>query len=423
MHDREEVRDAQPLAARPGREAHMLSNAGQRLLRAAVDSTAEHVTAELAVEWFGGCCLLHVLEQGGIRLAAVASSEDVPHGLVRDLRIRLAEDGSVERVIRSGRSTTIALTDAGSEASGEDPQNGSSAAPLRPTTGRIIAIRHAGSGVLGSLCIARNTGESASSDPPVAEALADLAGEAIAAQRWIDERSAGHQPWLDEHLIAEFAHELRSPIAAIIGYCDLFEGGRTDLASLFFKRILTAARYQMNLIDQLALLGHPGSAQPTHLELTDLRDTVRMAADAFTTNSIQVRLDVPAAPVICRTEPVRMRHVLVNLLINAADTANGNAVALTLSTRDNEAILQVTGLGTGDEPGLDESERPADINRPGNHRSSLNLAIAERLVTLLNGAISVRTKAGEATTLIVRVPLEASGAELTTTLASTERTD
>lgn len=416
MPDREGIAEMQPVSARLGSDARFLSHAGRRLLRAASDGTVEQTIAELAVEWFGGCCLLHVPDVGRIRLAAVAHAAEVSDSLARELPIRIAQDGTVERVIRSGVSESMC------DVSAEDPMSGSGSAALQRTTGRIIAIRHAEGGVAGSLCIVRSSAEITSNDLAVFETLAGMGGEAIAARRSIDGQSTGHhrlgEGSLDEDLLAELAHELRSPIGAIIGYCDLFEGGRTDLAPLFFKRIQTAAKHQLNLIDQLAQLRSPRASEPIHLKSTDLRDVVGMAADAFfSTTSIRVRLDVPDEPVVCRTEPVKMQHVLVNLLANAANSAQGTPVELTLRALDNEAILQVAVAGTSDAARPAETQRRTD--RPSNHVSSLNLAIARRLAMLVNGDVNVRTNAGAGTTFVVRVRLETdSGEQLSATLPS-----
>ncbi|HYG67094.1 MAG TPA: ATP-binding protein, partial [Anaeromyxobacteraceae bacterium] len=112
-----------------------------------------------------------------------------------------------------------------------------------------------------------------------------------------------------------------------------------------------------------------------------------------------------------RTDPRRLRQVLVNLLGNAAKfTREGEIVLAAREERRDGArwaVLAVRDTGIGMT--ADEAERAFDEfwqARPDHGGAGLGLSIARRLTAVLGGTIAVESAPGAGATFTVALPAE-----------------
>lgn len=160
-----------------------------------------------------------------------------------------------------------------------------------------------------------------------------------------------------EHLrrfVADASHELRTPIAAVSAYAELFERGAatnpTDLPRVI-SGIRTETARMDRLVNDLLTLARLDEGVPMHLAPVEL---VSLASEAVRTAGA-VGPDWPvrfwaAKPVEVTGDKDRLRQVVDNLLANVrAHTPAGTTTTVRVDQVGTEARLEVRDSGPGME--------------------------------------------------------------------------
>jgi signal transduction histidine kinase len=220
-------------------------------------------------------------------------------------------------------------------------------------------------------------------------------------------------------LLAVVSHDLRTPLNAVIGYAELLNMGIPepvpDAARERLQRIRTSAKHLLYLLDDLLSFARleAGHEEP-HLQDVDVRNVIReMAAVveplAFAAG-LQFALDMPQHPVIIRTDPDKLRQVLVNLGGNAVKYTKEGRIRVALRENGvNRIAVDVSDTGIGIAPEhLDQIFEPfwqVDPDRRGHDAGTgLGLSVVRELARLLGGEVSVESTLGKGSTFTVRVP-------------------
>ncbi|HYR11124.1 MAG TPA: ATP-binding protein, partial [Longimicrobium sp.] len=126
------------------------------------------------------------------------------------------------------------------------------------------------------------------------------------------------------------------------------------------------------------------------------------------------RTEVQGAPEALRTDPRKLRQVLLNLLGNAVKFTPAGHVELRAARFDGRVAFHVADTGIGipqqDLARMFEAFWQGDgsLNRTA-EGTGLGLAIAERFVRMLGGEIRVHSVPGEGSTFTVLLPGEEAG--------------
>ncbi|WP_051722611.1 cell wall metabolism sensor histidine kinase WalK [Streptomyces albus] len=227
--------------------------------------------------------------------------------------------------------------------------------------------------------------------------------------------------------VADASHELRTPVATIRGYAELFRRGAAhrpaDLAQAM-SRIESEARRMGSLVEELLLLAKLDQGLPLAGEPVDLNSLAAEAVD-------DARVLAPGSPlffepgadgpVIVRGDADRLRQVLANLLANVRHhTPEGTESRVRIGRRDGWAVIEVKDSG----PGLDEEQARhvferfyrADPSRarsrhPGGgppEGSGLGLAIVAAVAGAHGGGAEVDTGPGKGAAFRVLLPVAAA---------------
>jgi signal transduction histidine kinase/ligand-binding sensor domain-containing protein len=216
--------------------------------------------------------------------------------------------------------------------------------------------------------------------------------------------------------LANVTHDLRTPLNAIIGYADLLaeqadERGLSEFAE-DLGRIRRAAGHQLALVNDVLDLA---KVEAGRLEVTaEVVDLPLFLDDLLATVGPMVRRNgnrietrgIEGAGAI-RTDPTRLRQILLNLLSNAARHTTNGVVRVEAAREDGVAMLRVrdTGVGMSSEEiaGLFQAFSQARGTGTGGG-TGLGLAISQRLARLLGGEILVESTPGRGSTFTLRVP-------------------
>ncbi len=110
-------------------------------------------------------------------------------------------------------------------------------------------------------------------------------------------------------------------------------------------------------------------------------------------------------------DPVHVRQILMNLVINAVDASpRGGSVVIHTTRSSKMAIISVSDTGSGISKDLiTEVEKPFVTTKPNG--TGLGLAICSELVRSNNGEIQIGQNAGKGTLIELSLPLYRSGIE------------
>jgi len=229
---------------------------------------------------------------------------------------------------------------------------------------------------------------------------------------------------LDEHradeaqlrrFIADASHELRTPVASIRGFTDLYRSGALEEPGQLgdaMRRIGAEGARMAALVDDLLLLARLDEGRPLASERVDIGAVLRDAAlDASATHpSRTVTVDAADGLVVLGDEH-RLRQVVANLLTNALVHA-GNAPVLLSATRSGQAMCSIAVVDTGPGMSAEDASKAfdrfwrADAARQRNGSGSgLGLSIVRAIVESHGGTTAIDSRRGSGTTVTVRIPL------------------
>jgi two-component system sensor histidine kinase BaeS len=212
-------------------------------------------------------------------------------------------------------------------------------------------------------------------------------------------------------LVADVAHELRTPVSVMQAETEALSDGITAPSAEALSSLHEEAVRLGRLVEDLQTLA---SAQASGLELSRRPlDLGRVAADSaaslgsqFRNAGIDLRQDLPPTGTI--GDARRLHQVAINLLSNALKfTPPGGTISVRTFMEDSEAVLEVSDSG----PGITEEERHAIWERfyrgtaSRDHAGSgIGLAVVKELVDAHGGTVTIDSRAGHGASFVVRLP-------------------
>ncbi len=222
---------------------------------------------------------------------------------------------------------------------------------------------------------------------------------------------------IKKDFVVNASHELRTPIAAVLGAAELLESdpdgpGRTDALEILKRN---AARLA-GIVDDLLKLGVLEDQGP-RLNC-GLLDGAALATRVLplhraraAAKGLELVLDIqPGLPAFA-ADPDLMESLLHNLIDNAVKYTDKGRVVLALRREGTETIIEVTDTGPGippqHQPRIFERFYVVDKSRSRKQGGTgLGLAIAKHIVLLHGGTIGLRSEEGRGSTFTVRIPAE-----------------
>jgi signal transduction histidine kinase len=220
---------------------------------------------------------------------------------------------------------------------------------------------------------------------------------------------------LKSDFLARMSHDLRTPMNAIIGYTRiLLRKSKEALDERQYRNLENVQISANNLLtlinDILDLSKIEAGRMDIKLDQIDLKPLV---ADCAASIESLIKPDVQLlqelgeiAPI--RTDPDRVRRMVMNLLSNAAKFTETGSITLSLRAVDGWAELAVADTGIGipesDLPHIFDEFRQADSkNGVGKEGTGLGLAIVRKSTDLLGGMVRVESEEGRGSVFTLRI--------------------
>jgi two-component system OmpR family sensor kinase len=215
--------------------------------------------------------------------------------------------------------------------------------------------------------------------------------------------------------VADASHELRTPVAAVAAYAELFERGArerpADLARVM-AGIRTETGRMGHLVDDLLLLARLDQGRPLEQRTVELVGLAAQAVDAARAMGPSWPVRVEARqPVEIQGDEGRLRQVIDNLLANVrAHTPSGTSVVVRVDVEGDNALISVVddgpGLAPADAARVFERFYRVDASRSRQSGGAgLGLAIVQAIVTAHGGRVTLTTEPGQGATFTVGLPM------------------
>ena len=220
--------------------------------------------------------------------------------------------------------------------------------------------------------------------------------------------------------VAHAAHELRTPLSAIIAYMEMLvdgEAGDEKTRAEYYEIIQTAARRLGRMIDNILNISRIEAGtvriQKAPVAISVL---VKEAADTLRPKAEEKKLTLSEelAPVVDRVLGDRdlLEQAVLNLISNAIKyTPEGGQILVRMSTHDNRLIrIEVTDSGVGipkeDLPRMFEKFFRVEANKGMAPGTGLGLSLVKQVVeTVHGGEVSIASEVGRGSTFAMMLPL------------------
>jgi two-component system, OmpR family, heavy metal sensor histidine kinase CusS len=210
----------------------------------------------------------------------------------------------------------------------------------------------------------------------------------------------------EKSFTADVAHELRTPVAALLTTVEVCRSRSRDEAAYLtaIEKCHNLARRMQAMVESLLLLARAEAGQlAVKLQPTDVADLIDDCWAFFSHRAENSRITLQwhvDGPISIDTDPEKLRIVFDNLFDNAVSYADdGGSIRVTAELRDNEFRAEVANTGSHVSAEqvthlFERFWRGDKARADAGMHCGLGLSLCQRLVRLLSGRLEVQTAAG-----------------------------
>ncbi len=207
-------------------------------------------------------------------------------------------------------------------------------------------------------------------------------------------------------LASGVAHDFNNLLAAVLLHVRLIEGepARAREAAAAIRDL---AEQGTEVVGELLLFARSGDSLPPHtFDLAALVSNQQGVLHHLLPDGVSLELELDGSVVPIVGNPVAVRRLILNLVVNARDAvAEGGAITIKVARRGGRAILEVADTGPGvAEEFRDRLFEPFFTLRRKGRGSGLGLAVVYAIASAHGGDVELASGSGEGARFVVRLP-------------------
>jgi len=226
-----------------------------------------------------------------------------------------------------------------------------------------------------------------------------------------------------ESLTQMIVHDLRNPLAAVMGYLKLLKRkGYVSEQKIAQRNLRAIDMCTQSLMDMITAMLDLAKLEAGEMQLNlgdvDLGDVLSDVGvgmrPLLERRNLTFRTDLPADLPLLRADRESLRRILVNILGNAAAfSPDAGCISVAAQAGDGHVDIAVQDQG----PGIDPEDQARIFERFGQvacrqsgrkYSTGLGLAFCKMAVEAHGGEIGVESEVGKGSTFTVRIPSEAT---------------
>ena len=222
---------------------------------------------------------------------------------------------------------------------------------------------------------------------------------------------------LQAGFIANFSHDLRTPLSGVLGFADLLaiSPNIVDEEGEFLQEIIDAGDSLRMMIDSVITYSNILSGNVRIVaDWHDVDALVEKSSEAARRlcirRGLDFKMEMHRAPEKICVDEMRLQEILEQLLDNAVKFTEKGEVCIHVSTEEDRVIFEITDTG----PGISEEAEmrlyepySKTLVKDGQLRRGvgLGLTLVKALCDLMGGKVDYVTSTGYGTTFRVELPL------------------
>jgi signal transduction histidine kinase/sensor domain CHASE-containing protein len=275
-----------------------------------------------------------------------------------------------------------------------------------------------GDETLGVLAATRDEAPFGPEDARLLAAFADHAAVALRNAQLLEAAQAAARTRAE--FIATMSHELRTPLNAVLGHLQILEmeihGPLTAEQRESLGRIDAASRHLRGLIEEVLSFSRlEAGRMEMRLQATDVcalgSEVAAVIEPLATEKKLAFHLETCDPPPVIRTDPDKVRQILINLAGNAVKFTDQGEVRIRVRRRRDGVALSVVDTGPG--IATEDQERmfrPFEQLHTGFARphggTGLGLYLSGQYARMLGGSVEVDSEPGRGSTFSLLLPTD-----------------
>lgn len=220
--------------------------------------------------------------------------------------------------------------------------------------------------------------------------------------------------------LANMSHELRTPLNSIIGYSDLLLSGTAgeinEKEFRYLNHISSSGKHLLEIINDILDISKVESGKMELLyEMVPVSDIIESVINIVSPMADQKQIDLTCdnriEGMLIEADPVRLKQIISNLVINAVKFTDEKGYVSVIVKREGDLLnISVADSGIGiseeDQEKLFEPFQQLDTSNSRRYEGTgLGLALVKDLVELHGGNIWVESEPGKGSIFIFSIPI------------------